>query len=223
MKSVWSSLSDWISDISSKVSSFFGGIIDDAKEAIRANKEAKESDDEDSESKKASPSVGRPRVIVRGHASGGFPKAGQMFVARENGLPEMVGSWGGRAAVANNAQITQGIAQAVQSGMHTAMAPVVSSMAQIASHVAPPLAMVGSTGESNLRPEALLPQLLSSISGMNGSGSVSQEEIKTIIRLLEQVIALIEKMDFTVSLDIRNVQKGLKELESRSGYKLRTT
>jgi len=223
MKSVWSSLSDWISDISSKVSSFFGGIIDDAKEAIRANKEAKESDDEDSESKKASPSVGRPRVIVRGHASGGFPKAGQMFVARENGLPEMVGSWGGRAAVANNAQITQGIAQAVQSGMHTAMAPVVSSMAQIASHVAPPLAMVGSTGESNLRPEALLPQLLSSISGMNGSGSVSQEEIRMIIRLLEQVIALIEKMDFTVSLDIRNVQKGLKELESRSGYKLRTT
>lgn len=223
MKSVWSSLSDWISGISSKVSSFFGGIIDDAKEAIRANKEAKESDDEDSESKKASPSVGRPRVIVRGHASGGFPKAGQMFVARENGLPEMVGSWGGRAAVANNAQITQGIAQAVQSGMHTAMAPVVSSMAQIASHVAPPLAMVGSTGESNLRPEALLPQLLSSISGMNGSGSVSQEEIRMIIRLLEQVIALIEKMDFTVSLDIRNVQKGLKELESRSGYKLRTT
>lgn len=223
MKSVWSSLSDWISGISSKVSSFFGGIIDDAKEAIRANKEAKESDDEDSGSKKASPSVGRPRVIVRGHASGGFPKAGQMFVARENGLPEMVGSWGGRAAVANNAQITQGIAQAVQSGMHTAMVPVVSSMAQIASHVAPPLAMVGSTGGGNLRPEALLPQLLSSISGMNGSGSVSQEEIKTIIRLLEQVIALIEKMDFTVSLDIRNVQKGLKELESRSGYKLRTT
>ena len=223
MKSVWSSLSDWISGISSKVSGFFGGIIDDAKEAIRANKEARESDDEDSGSKKASPSVGRPRVIVRGHASGGFPKAGQMFVARENGLPEMVGSWGGRAAVANNAQITQGIAQAVQSGMHTAMAPVVSSMAQIASHVAPPLAMVGSTGESNLRPEALLPQLLSSISGMNGSGSVSQEEIRTIIRLLEQVIALIEKMDFTVSLDIRNVQKGLKELESRSGYKLRTT
>ncbi len=223
MKSVWSSLSDWISGISSKVSGFFGGIIDDAKEAIRANKEARESDDEDSGSKKASPSVGRPRVIVRGHASGGFPKAGQMFVARENGLPEMVGSWGGRAAVANNAQITQGIAQAVRSGMHMAMAPVVSSMAQIASHVAPPLAMVGSTGESNLRPEALLPQLLSSISGMNGSGSVSQEEIRTIIRLLEQVIALIEKMDFTVSLDIRNVQKGLKELESRSGYKLRTT
>lgn len=223
MKSVWSSLSDWISGISSKVSGFFGGIIDDAKEAIRANKEAKEAEDEDSGSKKASPSVGRPRVIIRGHASGGFPKAGQMFVARENGLPEMVGSWGGRAAVANNAQITQGIAQAVQSGMHTAMAPVVSSMAQIASYVAPPLAMVGSTGESNLRPEALLPQLLSSISGMNGSGSVSQEEIRMIIRLLEQVIALIEKMDFTVSLDIRNVQKGLKELESRSGYKLRTT
>lgn len=224
MKSVWSSLSEWISGISSKVSGFFSGIIDDAKEAIRANKEARESekDDEDSGSK-ATPMVGRPRVIVRGHASGGFPKAGQMFVARENGLPEMVGRWGGRAAVANNAQITQGIAQAVQRGMHTVMAPVVSNMVQIASHVTPPLAMVGSTGENNLHPEALLSQLTGQLKGMNGSDGTGQEQLQTIIRLLEQMIALIEKMDLTVTLDIRDIHKKLKELESRSGYELRTT
>jgi hypothetical protein len=39
-----------------------------------------------------------------------------MFIARESG-PEMVGSIGGRTAVANNDQIVTGIAQAVREGM----------------------------------------------------------------------------------------------------------
>ena len=46
-------------------------------------------------------------------ASGGFPTPGQLFIANEPGNPEMIGSIGGRTAVANNDQITQGIAQAV--------------------------------------------------------------------------------------------------------------
>ncbi len=37
------------------------------------------------------------RPAISGHASGGFPKSGQMFVAREDGIPEMVGKWGGRS------------------------------------------------------------------------------------------------------------------------------
>ena len=45
-------------------------------------------------------------------AEGGFPDAGQMFIAREAG-PEMVGSIGRRTAVANNDQIVDGIASGV--------------------------------------------------------------------------------------------------------------
>lgn len=48
----------------------------------------------------------------KGYAEGGFPKVGEMFVAREAG-PEMVGKIGNSNAVANNNQITQGIAIAV--------------------------------------------------------------------------------------------------------------
>ena len=48
-----------------------------------------------------------------GYASGGFPDYGELFIARENG-PEMVGTIGGRNAVANNSQITSGIASAVE-------------------------------------------------------------------------------------------------------------
>lgn len=54
-------------------------------------------------------------------ANGGFVSAGQVFVARETG-PELVGTMGGRTAVANNDQITQGIAQAVYNAFTSALA-----------------------------------------------------------------------------------------------------
>lgn len=52
-------------------------------------------------------------------ASGGFPSMGQMFIARESG-PELVGRIGNKNAVANNEQITAGIASAVYSAMMAA-------------------------------------------------------------------------------------------------------
>lgn len=48
------------------------------------------------------------------YASGGFPSTGQIFIARENGIPEMVGKIGARTAVANNSQIEDGIARATE-------------------------------------------------------------------------------------------------------------
>lgn len=46
-------------------------------------------------------------------ATGGFPTPGQLFVANERG-PEMVGTMGGRTAVANNNQIVDGIKAGVK-------------------------------------------------------------------------------------------------------------
>ena len=45
---------------------------------------------------------------ITGRASGGYVPNGELFVAREAG-PELVGSIGGRTAVANNDQIIEGI------------------------------------------------------------------------------------------------------------------
>jgi hypothetical protein len=53
---------------------------------------------------------------IFGFASGGFPDAGQLFIAREAGA-EMVGSLGGHAAVANNDQIVEGIREGVEAAM----------------------------------------------------------------------------------------------------------
>ncbi len=50
------------------------------------------------------------------YATGGFPNVGQMFIARENGIPELVGSMGGKNAVANNMQIEAGIEAAAYNG-----------------------------------------------------------------------------------------------------------
>ena len=47
------------------------------------------------------------------YASGGFPKQGELFIANEQGA-ELVGSIGGKTAVANNQQIVDGISAGIR-------------------------------------------------------------------------------------------------------------
>ena len=54
------------------------------------------------------------------YAEGGFPDTGEFFMARENGIPEMVGKIGNRTAVANNTQIVEAIEQGVYRGTASA-------------------------------------------------------------------------------------------------------
>lgn len=63
-------------------------------------------------------------------ASGGFVTSGQLFYARESG-PELVGSIGGRTAVANNDQIVE----AVSNGVYNAIAPLMSGMRNGDTHI----------------------------------------------------------------------------------------
>lgn len=59
-------------------------------------------------------------------AAGGYVNEGQLFVARESG-PEMVGTMNGSTAVANNAQIVEGIEAGVQRGVLQALAAASSA------------------------------------------------------------------------------------------------
>lgn len=56
------------------------------------------------------------RKRLLGYAAGGFPDYGELFLAGESG-PELIGRMGSRTAVANNDQITAGIADAVDEVM----------------------------------------------------------------------------------------------------------
>ena len=58
------------------------------------------------------------RVEVPTYAQGGYPESGQAFIARENGIPEMVGTIGRRTAVANNEQIVESVASGVAEANH---------------------------------------------------------------------------------------------------------
>ena len=60
-----------------------------------------------------------PKFGVEWYANGGFPDAGELFVARESG-PEMVGSIGGHTAVANNDDIVGAVSDGVYRAMQRA-------------------------------------------------------------------------------------------------------
>ena len=51
------------------------------------------------------------------YANGGLVDSGECFLARENGMPEFVGSFGSRTGVTNNEQIVSGIAGGVESAL----------------------------------------------------------------------------------------------------------
>lgn len=59
---------------------------------------------------------GARSLRINTFGDGGFPQMGELFIAREAG-PELVGSIGGRTAVANNDQIVNGIAAGVSEAM----------------------------------------------------------------------------------------------------------
>lgn len=72
-----------------------------------------------------------PKVSIDWYANGGFPGKGQLFVANEVG-PEMVGTMDGRTAVANQQEITTGIANAVYPAVYNA---VVAAMSEANNNV----------------------------------------------------------------------------------------
>lgn len=62
-----------------------------------------------------------PNFGVSWYANGGFPNAGELFMARESG-PELVGRMGSKNAVANNNQIVDGIKAGVYEAVRDAFA-----------------------------------------------------------------------------------------------------
>lgn len=212
MKEIWNNLTKWFDDTVGKLAERISSALSGAREV------AASADDTDDRSERgnrrgASPSKPKSRVIghgVRGHAVGGFPERGQIFIARENGIPEMVGSWGGQAAVANNQQITHGIAEAVRNGMYSVMAPLVGLMSRAASNAAPPLQAVsaGSPASVSIREPQ---QFKEDVSGREG-------EADALLEVLKKISDQIGGLNLTVNLDMREVRDRLNSLEQRTGY-----
>lgn len=69
---------------------------------------------------------GKPTIRVDWFAEGGFPEKGQLFIANER-EPELIGTMGNRSAVANNRQITEGIAEATYGAFRQAFSEMGNS------------------------------------------------------------------------------------------------
>lgn len=67
-------------------------------------------------------------VLIKGFASGGYPNTGELFMARENGINEMVGRIGNRSSVANNDQIVASIQGGVEAAMMNVMMAFAGNM-----------------------------------------------------------------------------------------------
>ncbi|MBR5199356.1 MAG: hypothetical protein IKW20_05950 [Bacteroidales bacterium] len=102
-KSGWTSVQSWIGDLTAKLQIKLPTVKVTWNSSGGAN------------------SVSIPKFSVQYYAAGGFPAEGQMFVAREAG-PELVGTIGGRTAVANNDQIVDSVSQGVYRAFSQAMA-----------------------------------------------------------------------------------------------------
>ena len=230
MNQIWNDIKGWLSGVADFVGSAFNSVIDKAKSTFKkAQKEAEEdADGDEGVTSKGTVTAGGGKSSssggpgVKGHASGGFPASGQMFVANEDGQPELVGTWGGRAAVANNMQIIEGISRAVQSGMRSCMTPLISQVAALAQNAAPPLTTVGSASKPHYTDGQMLQSLADRAMGLDTT-SMSEQYLAMMVDLLKQIIELIESMDLTVNIDIREIRKKLADLEKRSGYTLKTT
>lgn len=230
LKSVWEEIRSWLTGIIDFIGSAFEKIVDSAKDIFRRGKESAEKESSGSGGGGSGGGSGGPGKDpgyvdsgpgVQGHATGGFPKSGQMFVAREDGIPEMIGSWGGKAAVANNMQITEGIARAVQSGMRTCMAPMLSGITELMGNATPRLAMTSSNTAPNKDISEEHVQDMINRAILMTSGNDSNYYLSDAVDLLGRIAELIEAMDLTVTFDIREIKQKLVDLEGRSGYTLR--
>lgn len=89
----------------------------------------------------------------------------------------------------------------------------------------PQLAMIGDNrhyGEI-VAPEDKMQEMVNRAVAMASGGNVSDQYLAIVVELLQKIIDLIEAMDLTVNIDIREIKKKLTELDKRSGYTLRTT
>lgn len=90
----------------------------------------------------------------------------------------------------------------------------------------PQLAIIGDNRQYGeiVAPEDKMQEMVKRAVMMSNVGSgMNDRYLETMVELLGKIIELIEKLDLTVNIDIREVKKKLTELENRSGYRIKTT
>jgi hypothetical protein len=134
---------------------------------------------------------------IQSYAAGGIPEGGQIFRARENGNPELVGTLKGSTAVMNNDQIvasvSHGVAQAI-SGLRF----------YSQDRATPHLAMITDAIRADT---AELTALAKKTAESAGIGNMAE-----VVELLRAILLILETMDFDVKLDGKSVKDRIVRL-----------
>ena len=137
------------------------------------------------------------RRPIQSFAGGGSPYGGQIFRARENGNPELVGTLKGSTAVMNNDQIVASVSHGV--------AQAISSIQFVTrDSFAPHLAVIGTKVASDT---ATLVELAREAREASAGGTVSD-----IVSILRTILALLQTMDFDVKMDGKSVKDRIVQL-----------
>lgn len=87
----------------------------------------------------------------------------------------------------------------------------------------PQLAMIGDNryqGEI-VAPEDKMQAMVDRAVAMASNQNMTDQYLLMMIDLLKRIIEVIQALDLTVNIDIRDIKNKLKQLEDRSGYPLR--
>lgn len=92
----------------------------------------------------------------------------------------------------------------------------------------PQLAMIGDNRHHGeiVAPEDKMQAMVDravALASQQSSNNMSDYYLEMMVQLLRNIIDLIERMDLTVNIDIREIKKKLVELDKRNGYTMRTT
>lgn len=90
----------------------------------------------------------------------------------------------------------------------------------------PQLAMIGDNRRHGeiVAPEDKMQEMVNRAAALASRGdSMNTQYLAMVVELLREILNLIENLDLTVNIDIREIKRKLADLEKRGGYKLRTT
>lgn len=135
--------------------------------------------------------------VIHGYANGGFPSSGQLFMARENGIPEMVGKIGSRTAVANNDQITEAFSKSISRKLDETSNKFEDIMRSLASAIQKSFDKAGKQNGTDQKviekasKQAIL-ELDKAMSGMEkeflSTGEISGAETRNLLSGIKQII-----------------------------------
>lgn len=170
--------------------------------------------------------------IIKGYATGGFPTSGQLFVARENGVPEMVGKIGSRTAVANNEQITDAVAKSLSAKLGETTKQLEDIMNALAKSIQK--SFDDAEGKSGVDKKAIseaagkaskeLGSTLSSVEKQfSKTGEVSRNEMQSLLTKTKEIIEQTKAQSSENAAELSSIYQDISTMASSAFDKLEKT